>query len=133
MMTTDTVIPEDFNAHHSAWYSSSTDTWCTILENMISGSNFGILNGDTQTRLPSNADPSYSDVSLASASLITPTNWQTKKNLCSNHLPILIMLQMDLTINHTPNCTGCNQKKVNCDQYRKEMKAKLNKRRLPTI
>ena len=39
---------------------------------------------------PSNANPSSPDVSLASACLITSTNWQTKKNLGSDHLPILI-------------------------------------------
>ena len=43
MMTTDTLILGDFNAHHSAWYSHSTDARGTLLENMISGSNFIIL------------------------------------------------------------------------------------------
>ena len=52
MMTTDTLILGDFNAHHSAWYSSSTDTRGTLLENVVSGSNFGILNWDSPTRLP---------------------------------------------------------------------------------
>ena len=36
IMTTDTLILGDFNAHHSAWYSSSTDTRGTLLDNMIS-------------------------------------------------------------------------------------------------
>ena len=44
----------------------------------MSGSNFGILNRDFPTRLPGNANPSSPDVSLASASVITSTNWQTK-------------------------------------------------------
>ena len=39
-----------------------------IRENGISGSNFGILNWDSPTRQPGNANPSSSDVSLASAS-----------------------------------------------------------------
>ena len=56
MMTMDTIILGDFNAHHSAWYSSSTDTRGTLLEN-ISGYNFGILNWDSPTRLPGNAHP----------------------------------------------------------------------------
>ena len=38
MMTTDTLILGDFNVHH--W----TDTRSTVLDNMLSGSNFGILN-----------------------------------------------------------------------------------------
>ena len=42
----------------------------------MSGSNFGILNWDSPTRLLGNANPSSPDVSLAPASLITSTNWQ---------------------------------------------------------
>ena len=40
LMTTNTLILGDFNAHHSSWYSSSTDTRGTMLESMVSGSNF---------------------------------------------------------------------------------------------
>ena len=99
---------------------------------MISGFNFGILNWDSPTRLPSNANPSSPYVLLASASLITSTNWQTKTNLGSDHLPMLISLQMDLTINPRPHYTIFNLKKANWDRYRKEIEDKLSKRRLPT-
>ena len=132
MMTTDTQILGDFNAHHSAWYSSSTDTRGTLLENVVSGSNFGILNWDSPTRLPGNANPSSPDVSLASASLITSTNWQTKTNLGSDHLPILISLQMDYTINPIPHRISFNLKKANWDRYSREIEDKLSKRRLPS-
>ena len=76
MKTTDTLILGGFNAHHSVWHSSSTDTRGTLLENVVSGSNFGILNWDSPTSLPGNANPSSPDISLASTSLITSTNWQ---------------------------------------------------------
>ena len=79
MMTTDTLILGDFNAYHSLWYSSSTDTRGTMLESMVSGSNFAILNWDSPTRLTGNANPSSPDVSFASASLITSTNWQKRR------------------------------------------------------
>ena len=49
MTATDTLILGDFNAHHSSWYSSSTDSKGTMLESMVSGSNFGILNWDSPT------------------------------------------------------------------------------------
>ena len=132
MMTTDTLILGDINAHDSAWYSSSTDTRGTLLENVVSGSNFGILNWDSPTRLPGNTNPSSPDVSLVSASLITSTNWQTKTNLCSDHLPILISLQMDHTINPIPHRNSFNLKKANWDRYSKEIEDKLSKRRLPS-
>ena len=132
MMTTHTLILGDINAHHSVWYSSSTDTRGTLLENMISGSNFGILNWDSPTMIPGNANPSSPDISLASASLITSTNWQTKTNLGSDHLPILISLQMDLTINPIHHRTSFNLKKTNWDRYHKEIEDKLSNRRLLT-
>ena len=132
MMMTDTLILGDFNTHHSAWYSSSTDTRGNILDNMISGSNFGIHNCDSPTRLPSNANPFSPDVSLASASLITSTNWKTKTNLGLDHLPILISLRMDFTINPISQSTSFNKKKANWDRYRKEIGDKMSKCRLPT-
>ena len=76
--------------------------------------------------------PSSPDVSLASASLITSTNWQTKTNLGSDHLPILISLQMNHTINPIPHRTSFNLKKANWDRYSREIEDKLSKRRLPS-
>ena len=129
MTTTDTIILGDFNAHHSAWYSSSTDTRGNILDSMI----YGSLNWDSPTRLPTNANQSSPDASLASVSLITSTNWQTKTtNLDSDHLPIIISLRMDPTINPIPHRTSFNLKKTNWDRYRKEIEDKLSKRRLQT-
>ena len=132
MMTTNNLILGYFNAHQSAWYSSSTDTRGTLLENMTSVSNFGILNWESPTRLPGNANPSFLDVSLASASLITSTSWQTKKNLGSDHLPILISLRMDLTINPIPHRTSFNLKKAKWDRYRRGIEDKLSKIQHPT-
>ena len=127
MMTTDTLIMSDFNAHHSSWYSSSTDSRGTMLESMVSGSNFGFLNWDSPTRLPGNANPSSPGVSLASASLISSTNWQTKTNLGSDHLPILISLQMYVTITPIQHRTRINLKKAIWDRYSREIEDKLAK------
>ena len=102
----------------------------TLLENMISGSNFGILNWNSPTRLPGYINPSSPDVSLASAPLITSTNWQ-KTNLGSDHLPILISLQMNFTINPISHRTSFNLKKTNCDRYREKIEDNLSKIRLP--
>ena len=98
----------------------------------MSGSDFGILNWDSPTRLPGNANPSSPDVSLALASVITSTNWQTKTNLGSDHLPILISLQMYVTITPIKHSTSINLKKANWDRYSREIEDKLSKRRLPT-
>ena len=87
---------------------------------------------EAPTRLPSNANQFSPDASLASASLITYTNWQTKTNLCSTHLPILISLRMDPTIIPIPHRTSFNLKNSNWNRYCKEIEDKLSKRRLPT-
>ena len=99
----------------------------------LSLDHFSILNWDSPTRLPSNGNPSSPDVSIASASLITSTNWQKKTNLGADHLPILISLRMDTTTNPIPHRTSFNLKNANWDIiYRKEIKDKLGKRGLPT-
>ena len=69
MMTMDTLILGEFRARHSSWYSRSTDSRGTMLESMVSGSNFGILNCDSPTRLSGNANPRSPDVSFALVSL----------------------------------------------------------------
>ena len=98
----------------------------------INGSDYGILNWDSPTRVPPNAEPSSPDVSLASASLITSCSWQTLSTLSSDHLPILIRLQMKTHSNPGLRRTYVNLKKVNWDRYRQEVEGALSKRSLPT-
>ena len=63
---TDSLVLGDFNAHHSLWYSGTTDSRGNQLA--VSISSFADLNTDSPTRLPGNANPSSPDVSLASVS-----------------------------------------------------------------
>ena len=70
LTTPDTLILGDFNAHHPSWYSRSTDTRGRKMEDSINGSDYGILNWDSPTRVPPNAEPSSPDDSLATASLM---------------------------------------------------------------
>ena len=80
LTTPDTLILGDFNAHHPAW---STDTRGRKMADSINGSDYGILNWDSPTRDPPNAEPSSPDVSLASASLIRPStnpHWITDED-----------------------------------------------------
>ena len=132
MMTTDTLILGDFNWSPLIVVFKFNRFERHMLESMVSGYNFDILNWDSPTRLPGNANQSSPDVSLASASLITSTNWQTKTNLGSDHLPILISLQIDVTINPIEHRSSINLKKANWDRYSREIESKLSKRRLPT-
>ena len=130
LTTPDTLILGNFNAHHPSWYSRSTDTRGKRMDDSINGSNYGILNCESPTRVPPNAEPSSPDVSLASTSLITSCSWQTLSTLSSDHVPILIRLQMKTT--STPGLRRVNPKKANWDRYRQEVETALSKRSLPT-
>ena len=117
--------------HHPSWYSRSTDTRGRKMADSINESDYGILNWDSPTRVPPNAEPSSPDVSLASASLITSCSWQTLTTLSSNHLPILVRLQMKTPSNPGLRRTYVNLKKAT-EIDRQEVEAALSKRFLPT-
>ena len=78
-------------------HSGTTDTRGNQLADLISISSFAVINTDSPTRLPGNADNSSTDLSLVSAARITSAEWQTHMTRSSNHLPILIRLQTTVT------------------------------------
>ena len=129
---TDSLVLGDFNAHHSLWHSGTTDSRGNQLVDSISISSFAVLNKDLPTRLPGNANPSSPDVSLASASLITSSDWQTHTTMSSAHLPILIGLQTTATSSPARHRTYINLKKADWSRYRQEIERKLSSRHLPT-
>ena len=96
----------------------------------VSISSFAVLNTDSPTGLPGNADPSSPDVSLASASLITSSESQTHTTMSSDHLPILIGLQTTATSSPARHRTYI--KKADWTGYRQEIERKLSSRHLPT-
>ena len=102
------------------------------MDDSINGSDYGILNWHSPTRVPPNAEPSSPDVLLASTSLITSCYWQTLSTLSSEHLPILIRLQMKTYTTPGLHPTYVNLKKDNRDRHRQEVEAALSKRSIPT-
>ena len=102
------------------------------MDDSINISNYGILNWDSPTRVPPNAEPSSPDVSLASTSLITSCSWKTLSMLNSDHLPILIILQMKTTSTSGLRRTYVNLKKADWDRYIQEVETALSKHSLPT-
>ena len=113
-------------------HSGTTDTRGNQLVDSVSISRFAVLNTNLLTRLPGNADPSFPDVSLASASLITSSEWQTHTTMSSDHLPILFGLQTTATSSPARHRTYINRKKADCTRYRQEIERKLSSRDLPT-
>ena len=120
MMTTDTLILGDFNAHHSSWYSSSTDTRGTMLESMVSGSNFG----QWQPKFPwclTSISLSYHVYQLAD---------EDEPRLRPSTHPHYFA---DGRHNHPDTTSYQHQpEKANWDRYSREIEDKLSKRRLPT-
>ena len=129
---TDSLVLGDFNAHHSLWHSGTTDTRGNQLADSVSTSSFAVLNTDSPTRLPGSANPSSPDVSLASTSLITSSEWQTHTTMSSDHLPILIGLQTTATSSPARHRTYINLKKADWTGYKQEIERKLSSRHLPT-
>ena len=97
-----------------------------MLESMVSGSNFRYSILGFSDKIAGQCQPSSPDVSLASVSLITSTNWQMKTNLGSDHLPILISWQMAVTITPIQHRISINLKKINWDRYSREIEDELS-------
>ena len=129
---TDSLVLGDFNADHSHWHSGTTDSRGNQLADSVSISSFVVLNTDSPTRLPGNADPSSPDVALASASLITSSEWQTHTTMSSDHLPILIGLQTTTPSSSARHRTLINLKNADWTGCRQEIERKLSSRHLPT-
>ena len=77
-------------------------------------------------------DSSSPDVYLASASLITPSEWHIHTSMSSDHMPILMWLQTTATSSPARYITYINLKKANWTGYRQEIERKLISRHLPT-
>ena len=129
---TDSLVLGDFNAHHSLWHSGTTDTRGNQLADSVSTSSFAVLNTDSPTRFLGSANPSSPDVSLASTSLITSSEWQTHTTMSSDHLPILIGLQTTATSSPARHRTYINLKKADWTGFMQEIERKLSSRHLPT-
>ena len=112
LICTDSLVLGDSNAHHSLWHYGTADTRGNQLADSISISSIAVLNTDSPTLLPGNADPSSPDVSLASASLTTSSEWQTHTTMSSDHLPILIGLQTTATSSLARHRTCINLRRM---------------------
>ena len=105
------------------------DTRGNQLADSVSISSFAVLNTDSSTRLPGNADHISPNVS---ASLITSSDWQTHTTMSSDDLPIHIGLQTTAASSPARHRTYINLKKADWTGYRQEIERKLSSRHLPT-
>ncbi|KAH7670011.1 hypothetical protein AAVH_42767 [Aphelenchoides avenae] len=82
-------------------------------------SDYGVLNEDSPTRIPTAGEPTTPDVSLVSSSLLTSAEWQTLVALGSDHLPILIRLQASVEGLFTRRATYVNIGKADWPAFRR--------------
>ena len=112
------IILGDFNAHDPLWYSSLSDARGSTLAEEIGDSNFGTLNCDKPTRLPSNGQPTSPDISLASLSLLPVIEWDTKTTFSSDHLPIILNIQADFQEQYSEKRTFVNFDKADWPSFK---------------
>ena len=131
-LTDDSLILGDINAHDELWFSSIQDTRGANLAEEIAESNFGVLNENTPTRVPSNNQPTSPDISMASYSLLPNSKWETITSLGSDHLPIIITLSTTIKPSLSENRKYINFNKAVWPQYQEDIeKAIDNLKKLP--
>jgi hypothetical protein len=113
----DSLVLGDFNAHDQLWHSSISDNRGAILADEIDSSDFITLNTNSPTRLPINGAPSSPDISLASGSLASISDWKTALTLPSDHLPIIISISSANFGLFTPRTTFTNFNKANWSAF----------------
>ena len=126
----DTLVVGDFNAHHHAWHSPSSDDRALARGELVieatESSSLCLLNTNSPTRLPTRGSPSSPDLSFCSAHLALSAMWQPTTRLNSDHLPILINLHdFDSTSSELPSRLYSNFKKADWDAFEEYVELKL--------
>ena len=92
----DSLILGDFNAHHPAWYSRTSDTRAAargdLIDDLVTDNGLIFLNSDSHTRLPSHGISSSPDLTIATPHIGIDSEWSTLITLNSDHLPVFIRL-----------------------------------------
>ena len=82
------VLVGDFNAHHSIFGSSLTNARGRTLENLITSSDFTVLNTGAATHINHSGGESPLDLTIASRNLATISNWTVLRDpIGSDHFP----------------------------------------------
>ena len=113
----DSLVLGDFNAHDPLWHSSIQDTRGADIAEEIGNSAYGVINENQPTRLPSNGQATSPDISLASTSIMTSTEWKTETSLGSDHLPIIIKIGTTIKPSFSDHRNFINFNKANWEKF----------------
>ena len=121
------LVLGDFNAHDKLWNSSIEDDRGNDLAEFITESNYGSMNEEIPTRLPSYGQPTSPDISFATTSLLPMTTWTTHTSMGSDHLPIVIELSSSLHTIRSENRTYINFNKADWERFNNISEEQFNK------
>ena len=112
------LIVGDINAHYSRWDTNTNkDVRGEQLADEIDAADNTILSENEATRLPTNGRSTSPDVSLASNDIALLLDLSVSTSLASDHLPILIAINFELTTIERPRRTYINFKKADWARY----------------
>ena len=119
------LIVGNINAHHSRWDTNTNeDERREQIADEIDAADYTILNENEATQLPTNGRSTSSDISLASNDIALLSEWSVSTSLASDHLPILITINSELSTIDGPRRTYIIFKKADwaryaeaCDKY----------------
>ena len=107
------LIVGDINAHHSRWdTNTSEDERGEQPADEIDAADYTILRENVATRQPTNGRSTSPDISLKSNDIALLSDWSVSTSLASDHLPILITINSELSTIDGPRRTYINFKKV---------------------
>ena len=108
------------NVHHPRWdTNTSEEKRGEQLADEIDAADYTILNENEATRLPTNGRTTLPDVSLASNDIALLSDWSVSTSQTSDHLPILITINSELSTIDGPRRTYINFKKADRARYAK--------------
>ena len=126
------LIVGDINAHHSRWDTNTNeDERGEQLADEIDTADYTIRNENEATRLPTNGRSTSTDISMESNDIALLRDWSVCTSLASDHLPILITINSELSTIDEPRRNYINYNKADlaryaeaCDEYLAEASEK---------
>ena len=129
--STRSLVLGGFNAHDSAWLSSqSTDARATTLLDQLE--DMVVLNGDVPTRIPftTGSRSTSPDVAFASPDISLRCDWRVINELSSDHMPVIISLELSTPIQAKPKHTFLNYRKADWASFASQVE---DGTRLPSL
>ena len=117
----------DLNAHHQSWLTTqqADNRGTDILHQLHTLNILNSRNHPTRQPLQRNQQATSPDITFCSPSLHLNSTWQTIHDLSSDHLPIIITVQLTHPNNPSFKRTYINYKKANWPRYTEQLEENL--------